>query len=173
MSTLKSLAMLEIISKDHHWTNLKSLCNIPTLCKLKIFSNTRCWPLLSQLQDSSSLTDIYLVSTIDDNGIDYYFFEQISYIQSIRKLHLSFSGYIDFNVSPLSDLRGLEEIEISTFSKFLPNNIITLCDLHNLSKIIINVEGKNHFVRRFVSELSMCLPITSIEVNIIPLDVKN
>ena len=117
--------------------------------------------------------NIYLVSNIDDNEIDYYVFEQISYIQSIRRLHLSFCGYIDFNVSPLSNLKGLEEIEISTFSKFLPENIITLCDLHNLNKIIINVEERNLYVKQFVSELSICLPKCSIEVNINQLDVKN
>ena len=173
LSSLKSLTMIEIISKDQHWPNLKSLCNIPTLCKLKIISNTGSWPFINQLQDSSRLTDIYLVSTMDDNEIDYYVFEQISYIQSIRRLHISYSGYIDFNVSPLSNLKALEEIEISTFSKFLPENIITLCDLHNLNKIIINVERRNHFVKQFVSELSICLPKCSIEVNINPLNVKD
>lgn len=158
---LKKLKCLDI-RNNNRWPSFLSLKNKKSIKNIRILSNCKKWPNISELSELPNLQNMELYSN-DGPEIDFDLFEDMSNICKLKRLHLCCTKEFDLEVSPIAKLTNLEQIKISTYSKYLPENIISLEELKILKKVIICTDVKDIYVDKFLDNLRICLPKCSIE----------
>ncbi|HDK7176502.1 TPA: NACHT domain-containing protein [Clostridium botulinum] len=161
LHNLKNLKCLDI-RNYREWPSFSSIRNNKSINNIRILSSCEKWPNLKELQE---LPNLHSLSIYFKNGLEFDFslFDEISNFYKLKKLHLCCTMDFDLDVSPIAKLSSLEQIKISTYSRCLPQNIITLEELKSLKKVIVCTDVRDIYVEEFIDDLKMCLPECSIE----------
>jgi len=158
LSTLKTLVLAFDRIENHVFNSLQKFINLNQLV-IKIKEGE--WPRLENIEKSNNIEVLFLLSYFGP-PVDFDLFESISNLTNLKYLHIAAASDFDLDVSPLSKLDSLIELEITTFSSLLPEVVIALAELDSLKRIKINLDKKDYDAQIFLRKLKTIAPNTTI-----------